>query len=97
MNREQAMRAMPVYHSHRASGSMNIDTTPCGHLDDPLGDIDERQMLIDKVADLEASRNDLAEALQSILHHAHWGRVKDGNELEDIYQLAAAALAKVSA
>lgn len=48
-------------------------------------------------ARLIAAIPDLLEALQSILHHSHWGRVKDGNELEDIYQLAAAALAKVSA
>lgn len=31
---------------------MNIDVTPRGPLDDPLGDIDERQMLIDKIEEL---------------------------------------------
>lgn len=45
-------------------------------------------------ARLIAAAPELVEALQSILHHAHWGRVKDGNELEDIYQLAAAALSE---
>lgn len=50
----------------------------------------------DANARLIAAAPDLLETLQSILHHAHWGRIKDGNELEDIYQLAAAALAKAT-